>query len=390
MRFSRRIPEDWTPAPWPALAEKVRLLGRDSCVDLTLSSPLAAGFSVEESLFQSAFQQFRPWRHWTPEPHGSLTARSAIAKWMELRGEHCLEDELLLTPGTSDAYSILFRVLCDPGNSILVPRPGYPLLDVLASLDHINCEGYALRFIQGLWRIDWASLNHASQNTRAVLVVNPGNPTGSVLASAEWLQLAELCEQRGWSLIVDEVFSLFPFESSQPIPWQEITRRVPVFRLNGLSKTVGLPQIKLSWLLVLCPSHLRESLWNALEYVADAFLGVSALAECLVPDLLEQQSSFQSEVMDRLRVNFLTAQQILGTVADCLPPPQGGWYFCAHFPDIDDEQCALALAETYGVLVHPGYFFDFAEDGWLVMSLLPESERFSKGIQAIVRLLRGE
>jgi len=384
MNLSARIPRDWTPSPWSECADEVRKqaqAGIIDLIDLTVSSPLACGITWSGDSLCEAFSRRKPWMHWKPDARGSLLAREAICRYEYARhGFAGTPDELLLTAGTSEAYSLLFRVLCEPGDKVLVPRPGYPLLDVLAELDHLECVGYSLTPNSEGWTVDWESLQNKAPQARILLVVNPNNPTGSVLSRADWLQMGELCAQHHLTLVVDEVFADYAFTSCSEPPWRELAERVAVFRLNGLSKTVGLPQIKLAWIWCHAPEDMRVPLAQAMEYVADAFLNVSAVAETLAEPLLTEHVAFQARVMERLKINLATAQELFSHCPVQLSHPQGGWYLSLHIPDIDDENFSLELARKAHVLVQPGYFFDFAEDGWLVCSLLTEPDRFREAI----------
>jgi aspartate/methionine/tyrosine aminotransferase len=324
--------------------------------------------------------------NWKPDACGSLRAREAVSRFL-IRGEFvCDAGRLLLLPGTSDAYSLLFKVLCDPREVILVPRPGYPLLDVLASLENLECASYGLNLVDGAWRIDWESLN-AAPHAKILLVVNPNNPTGSVLSLEEWERLVSYCVAREMAIVVDEVFCDFPLDDMPVVPWNDYASRVPLFRLNGLSKSAGLPQVKLSWIWVGCPEADFSPLMAALEYVADAYLGLSALAESLAPVLLQNQAPYRDRVLERMHVNLDVARKALGSKVDDMPVPQGGWYLSFRCEGLDDEAFALELATEDGVLVLPGYFFDFAEDGWIVLSLLALPDVFSAGVEKIAKRL---
>ena len=391
MEFSSRIPTDWTPSPWSQAMEAVRLeakAGGPRLCDLTVSTPLAAGISWDGAALAAVLSQDQGWMGWSPDARGPLAARLAIAAYEARKGGDCTAEELLLVASTSEAYSLIFRTLCSPGQGVLVPRPGYPLLDVLADLDQLQCHGYSLQLEDGRWNVAWDSLEDSPSNCRVVLVVNPNNPTGSMLDRSAWLRLASFCEARGMALVVDEVFCDHPLQHVEPVPWRELAARIPVFRLNGLSKSVGLPQLKLAWIWHGCPERDREALCQALEYVADAYLNVSSLPAGLVPELLERQAWFLAMVRDRLQRNLAIAVSQLQGLVESLPMPQGGWYLCLRNSRIDDEEFSVTLAQQDRVLVQPGYFFDFAEDGWLVISLLAEPVAFDEGLCRLTARLR--
>lgn len=390
MRFSSRIPTDWTPSPWSTAADRLRSPERigKPFIDLTISSPLAAGIRWDSETLLAALAKEQPWCNWKPDARGSQTVREALCRYETSRGFACAADEFLLASSTSEAYSILFRAFCDPHDSILVPRPGYPLLDVLAGFDFLECVGYDLQINErGAWRIDFASLRAAPESTRMVLVVNPNNPTGSMLSPEEWGELGELCAERNWSLVVDEVFSDYVSEEQPQPPWRDLAQKIPIFRLHGLSKCVGLPQLKLAWIWVGCPDGERQAIENALEFVADAYLSLSALPEALAPTLLEQQGAFRLRVQERISTNWKIAESRLFPIVDILTKPLGGWYACLRKEGIDDENFSVGLANESATLIQPGYFFDFAEDGWLVISLLAQPEVFSQGIHCLAERL---
>lgn len=369
------------------MVEELKRTRKDSLLDLTVSNPISVGITWDPELLQSALAKTPAWLQWNPDACGSRAAREAVGRYEQARSLPCDPEDYILTASTSEAYSILFKVLCNPGDAILVPRPGYPLLDVLSSLDHLECVGYSLQADHG-WALDWRSLESAPDHTKAILVVDPNNPTGSLLSPSDWLRLTQLCKVRNWAMIVDQVFSDFPLQPLPSVVWTGIASQVPLFRLNGMSKSFGLPQAKLSWIWFGCPQVHRKELQNALEFVADAYLNLSALTESLLVALVPQQGSFREQVLARMQTNLSEANRALLGIADLFYPPQGGWYCCAHFDGWDDETLALQLATQHGVLVQPGFFFDFAEDGWIVFSLLAEPSVFSQGVSYLAQVVR--
>jgi len=393
MRLSSRIPSDWTPSPWSECIEELHQrarLGEFDLIDLTVSSPMACGIHWTGEPLQNILQKREPWMQWRPDARGSLETRQAICDYEQNRhGFIGNPQELLLTAGTSEAYSLLFRVLCNPGDQVLVPRPGYPLLDVLAGLDNLECVGYDLRDDNSRWSLVPEALGNLAPRAKVLLVVNPNNPTGSMLAYEEWLALGAYCAKRDLALVVDEVFADYPLVVGLPPPWRELSEQCVVFRLNGLSKTVGLPQAKLAWLWCHAPQGLRAELDAALEYVADAFLSVSAVAELWAIPLLQQHAGIQAQVQARIEANLARALSLLQPLGVHIVPPQGGWYLSVFTEGMDDEAFAMALATKSHVLVQPGYFFDFPEDGWLVCSLLAEPTRFELGIKHWCELWKG-
>lgn len=269
-----------------------------------------------------------------------------------------------------------------------MPRPGYPLLEVLSSFEHLDCVGYSLKNDGACWSTDWNSIEHCPRRTKAILVVDPNNPTGSVFSAQDWKRLVDFCALRKMAIIVDQVFVDFPLQNLPVVDWEQIASRVSVFRLNGMSKCFGLPQAKLSWIWFGCPSQDRGNLQHALEYVADAYLNLSAISESLLTGLVPFQSQYRERVLARVHANWQTVCSLLRPIADKLPAPQAGWYCCVHIDGIDDEAFAIRLAQEYGVLVQPGFFFDFEEDGWIVFSLLAEPLAFSQGVSYLAQAVR--
>lgn len=324
------------------------------------------------------------WMRYTPNPQGLLSTRQAIAAYQQvLQGIPCDPEDLWLTASTSEAYATLFKVFCDSGDSVLVPVPGYPLLDALAGLENLHTHPYFLREGAEGWEIDLDSLHSLPERTRLLLVVAPHNPTGHTPSESQWLALLAFCAEHGLVLVVDEVFGAYRLDGQGWPHWlTQAHPEVPVFWLDGLSKTAGQPQLKLGWMRCHLPRKQAPAIRHALEYVLDAQLSVSSLAQALCAPLLARVPPWQALLKRRLMENRALAQALLGKEA-ISRPAAGGWYQCVRLNGIDDESFCLELLERKRVLVQPGFFFDFTSDEWLVLSLLPQEPRWSEALALI-------
>jgi aspartate/methionine/tyrosine aminotransferase len=359
-------------------------------LDLTESNPTRIGLSREVPALPAS-------PLYDPQPRGLLSAREAVARYYaESRGAQVDPERILLTASTSEAYALLFKLLCDPGDEVLIPEPSYPLFGYLTALEGVRTAPYRLRW-DGEWHLELDSLRFG-ERTRAVLVVSPGNPTGSFLKGGEREQLAQLCGRHGCTLISDEVFADFAWEpeggSAPDRPYAAGARvetvaafdDVAAFALSGLSKVCGLPQLKLGWCVASGPG--ADERLRALELIADTYLSVSTPVQLAAPALLEARHGFQRELRGRLSQNLaaLRAARGAGAPWDVLAS-EGGWSAIVSVPRRrSEEEWALALLER-GVLVHPGYFFDFPEGSHLVLSLLPEPGAFSRAARVLQEIL---
>jgi aspartate/methionine/tyrosine aminotransferase len=311
------------------------------------------------------------------------SAREAVAAWYASVGEVASPDRLVLTASTSEAYSHLFKLLCVPGDRVLVPCPSYPLFEHLAHLDAVAVDRYTFRDA-GRWVLDEAELvAQVTPRTRAVIVVSPNNPTGSVPSAPEWEALGDVCRRHGLALIVDEVFSAYPLTDGA------LARRtlgegdVLTFRLNGLSKLVGLPQAKLGWILVAGPDATARGAIEALELIADTYLSVSTAVQVALPALLAEGASVRRQILDRCRANLShIATRVAGSAID-VRLPDGGWSVVLRVPSLGEpDDLPLALLER-DVLVHPGYFYDLPHDGYVVISLLAPEADVRQGLDVL-------
>jgi aspartate/methionine/tyrosine aminotransferase len=351
--------------------------------DLTASNPTRCGFEYDRNLLTTLSdpQAF----DYSPQPRGLLHAREAVCAYYADHGVELSPRQLVLTTSTSEAYSFLFRLLCDAGSEIMALLPGYPLFDFLAVLEDVKLKAATLVYDYG-WQIDPEGLRRSiTPHTRAIVLVHPNNPTGHFIKPWEAEELARVCREFDLSLIVDEVFLDYG--------WSEESRSfaagldgVPVFVVSGLSKIAGLPQMKAAWIVATGPEV--TSALDRLEVIADTFLSMNAPVQCALPAWMRGRAAIQQQIRERLVINLAELDRQLGRVASVNRlEAEGGWYAVLHIPAIDpDEQTVLALLEE-GVWVQPGYFFGMPESGWLIVSLLGPEQEFSAGVTCLVNYL---
>ena len=380
MMFSRRT--DWNLAPNRlTLALQEALRQGSKILDLTISNPTRVGIEYNQSAVLDALGDPRA-LDYDPQPQGVRSAREAVAKYYSSVGD---PHRIILTTGTSEGYSFLFRLLSNPGDEILVPKPSYPLFDFLAELDDVKLVPYSL-FYDHLWQIDFHSLEQAvGEKARAIVLVHPNNPTGSFVSAQERLELNAVCRRHNLALIVDEVFLDYGHDG-QVRPTFAANDEVLTFSLSGLSKISALPQMKLSWIAVSGPPSERTPACQRLEVIADTYLSMSAPVQLAAPVLLEQRRSVQPQLMGRVRANLAELDRQLGQQKSCSRLNlEGGWYAVLRVPVTrSDEDFAVELVRSRSVLVHPGHFYDFANEGHLVLSLIAPQEEFRVGVQHLL------
>jgi aspartate/methionine/tyrosine aminotransferase len=362
--------------------EAARASGRP-LVDLTESSPARCGLGWEPAELSALLHDDRV-AAYEPSPRGLLDARAAVAAWLSARGAAASPGRILLTASTSEAFGWLFQLLCDPGDEVLVPSPAYPLLDLLADLASVRLVRYPLRW-DGEWHVDLGAVAAAvTGRTRAVVVVSPSNPTGAVHSAGELGALDLLCASRGLALVGDEVFA----DTAPGAPSVLGARECLAFSLAGLSKTCGLPQVKAGWVAASGPAHLVEPALERLEVIADTALSVSATAQLALPRLLGRREAFLGPLRARLAANRAAlAGGLAGGPASPLRGA-GGWSAVVRVGEtVDEEALCLELLERDGVAVQPGFFYDFARPGHLVVSLLPPPEAFRDGVSRLAARL---
>ena len=443
--LSSRLPKDLSPSPFFAELERAKADVLAECVganslpfiDMTVSSPVKAGLPVD--LDDAVDEGRNAFGNWSPDAAGWKSAREAVVEYYRQRGGNFTAGQIILTASTSEAYSVLFKTFCDPGDVILTPMPGYPLLDTLAQLEHLECAPYFLKLkrerfdkLTDLKKVterrsapaevnsfrfvlDSDSLLAAPEHAKIMLLVSPHNPTGHCVSREEWNEAVRFCEENNMILVVDEVFGDYAFSDKVSRTWQyvfgerenvildpgvpsaigegiwdagggdfinlpENGPKCPIFWLNGLSKAVGSPQLKLGWMAFYAPRENFEEIRAALEFVEDAYLSVSAPAQALGISLLPKAAAYESKVLDRLLQNWQTLREAFPS--KYCPEVLGGWYAVVRLGE-DDEELTLRLLREKHVLVQPGFFFDFDEDGWVVMSLLQDPAIFKEAIQRI-------
>lgn len=353
--------------------------------DLTESNPTRAGLPYPSDLLASLGAPAG--LYYEPLPLGLLSAREAVARDFARRGVLVDPASIVLSASTSEAYSWVFRLLCDPGTSVLVPQPSYPLFEHLTRMDAIRAVPYALRY-HGRWEIDLDSIAAAPIDTKAILLVSPNNPTGSYVSPVEADALVTIARERGWAIVADEVFADYPLDTPQAPT--EIVRNSPVlsFTLGGASKSLGLPQVKIAWMLVGGPSQTRERALAGLEFIADTFLSVSTPVQLALPDLFARAGVVRAAIRDRIARNLFRARDIVRGHAACtLLPVEGGWSAVVRVPALRGEDAlVMELLQQEHVLVHPGYFFDFPHEAFLIVSLLPPESLFADAFERVLRV----
>ncbi len=380
--FSSRL--DWNLAtnPISRLLDEKRAAGA-RILDLTESNPTAAGLSYPAEAILAALANPMA-LHYEPSPSGLSTARAVVASYYSGRVD---PERILLTSSTSEGYAFLFKLLCDPGSEILTPRPSYPLFEFLAALESVRPVQYPLAY-DGSWHIDFDALRRQiSARTRAVVLVNPNNPTGSFVKQAELEQVLDLCRAHELAIISDEVFSDYsigddPRRVSSLVDVQDVL----TFSLSGLSKIAGLPQMKLGWIVVSGPEQARKGALHRLELIADTYLSVGAPVQCAAASLLDVRQGIQEQIRNRVSGNLAFLRNQIGPGSPWrVLHLEGGWYATLQAPRVrTEEEWALTLLGEDHVLVQPGFFFDFASECFLVVSMLTPVDAFREGVRRIL------
>ncbi len=388
--FSRRTDWKLTPNRFTEAQRELRAAGRD-LLDLTVSNPTRAGLHYDAESILSSLSRPEA-MDYDPQPKGLASAREAVAAYYREQHGECEVDpeSLVLTTSTSEGYSYVFRLLCNPGDEVLVPKPSYPLFEFLADLGDVTLAPYPLIYDHG-WQIDFPSLYKAvNQRTRAVVVVHPNNPTGSYVSEGERKSLNSFCQENSLALIVDEVFLDYPHDGV-PRPTFAVNRDVLTFTLSGLSKISGLPQMKLAWVATSGPIDAATEAMERLEVIADTYLSMNTPIQLAATMLLQQRNNIQPLLLDRLRVNLAELdRQLAGQKSSRRLHLEGGWYAVLRVPVTQsDEDLAIEILRKASVLVHPGHFYDFPGDGYLIVSLLTPVAEFREGVGRIRELLNG-
>jgi alanine-synthesizing transaminase len=363
-----------------------------SFIDLTESNPTRAGFTYpSELLAPLAHPRGLSYR---PEPLGVLDARQAVAADFARRGIDIDPCRIALTASTSEAYSLLFKLLCDPGDEVLIPQPSYPLFEHLTRLDAVTAVPYRLEY-HGRWSIDISSVERAlTPRTKALLVVNPNNPTGNYVSAADLEALAHVCGPREIAVISDEVFTDYELQDETQVQRGVLTARADLlgFTLGGLSKSVGLPQAKLGWIAVSGSDTIVDAAMARLELVCDTYLSVSTPVQLATREILDRGADVRRQILARVRTNLVHCASLVAECPACtLLHAEGGWYAVIQVPSlVPEEELTLSLLGESFVLTHPGYFFDFPKESFLVVSLLTPEDAFAEGVSRVLDRFRGD
>jgi alanine-synthesizing transaminase len=386
--FSHRT--DWKLAPnrFTQVQQELRDAGQE-IIDLTISNPTRAELHYDEEAIMQALVQPDA-LDYDPQPKGMLSARKAVCEYYRKQHEEfgLDPDAIVLTTSTSEGYSYVFRLLCNPDDEILVPKPSYPLFEFLADLHDVKLASYPLLYDHG-WQIDFPSLYKVvNHRTRAVVVVHPNNPTGSFVSPTERDELNKFCAEYGLALVVDEVFLDYAHDGVMR-PTFATNGSTLTFTISGLSKISGLPQMKVAWIVTSGPQELANAALARLEIIADTYLSMNAPLQLATPVMLEQRKNIQPLLLDRVRANLEELDRRLAKQKSCQRlAVEGGWYAVLRVPVTQpDEELAIDILRKVNVLVYPGHFYDFASDGYLVLSLITPPENFRQGIGDVLDLL---
>ena len=387
--FSKRTEWKLTPNRFSQAQADLRASGMD-VLDLSLSNPTRAGFQLDQDAILQALAQPES-LDYDPQPKGLLSARQAVTRYYhDAHGVFGVDPEsVILTTSTSEAYSYILRLLCNPGDEILVPKPSYPLFEFLADLQDVTLVPYPLIYDAG-WQIDFPSLYKAvNHRTRGVVVVHPNNPTGSYASIAEVDGLNRFCAEYNLSLIVDEVFLDYAIDGASRTSFVS-NDSVLTFTLSGISKISGLPQMKVAWVAASGPEEVKQQAMARLEVISDTYLSMNAPLQLATPVLLDQRKNLQPLLRDRIRNNVQEFDRQLARQKTCERlRVDGGWYAVLRVPALQsDEDLAIDLLRKVAVLVHPGHFYDFPTDGYLVLSLITPPEEFREGVSRILSVLK--
>jgi alanine-synthesizing transaminase len=384
--ISSRLPKNLEPNA-VARALSSRRHGRP-VIDLTATNPTSAGFTYPQDLLQPLANPRA--LDYEPQALGLWSARAAVAADFRRRGIVISADRVALTSSTSEAYALLFKLLCDAGDAVLVPQPSYPLFEHLTQLECVTAVPYALEY-HGSWRVDIDAIRNAASSVpdrvKAIMVVSPNNPTGSFLHRDDLASISALAAARGWAIIGDEVFADYPLDAAPDAAAVLPGAEVLTFSLGGLSKSSGLPQLKLGWIGFGGPTDIVDRALAAYEVIADTYLSVSTAVQAAAPELIEQGAGIRAQILQRVRRNL----DALRTAVAAHPSidvlrVEGGWTAVLQVPQLrSEESLVLDLLEHDDVLVHPGYFFDFPREAYLVVSLLVEPAAFDRAIGRVLK-----
>ena len=361
-------------------------------LDLTVSNPTRVGLHYDEQAILGALASPRA-LDYDPQSKGLREARQAMAAYY--REEHEVRDldaeQIILTTSTSEGYSFVFRLLCNAGDELLVPKPSYPLFEFLADLQDVKLVPYELIYDHG-WQMDFPSMQKAATaRTRGVVVVHPNNPTGSYVQGGEVETLNSFCREQGLAVIADEVFLDYALGTTKHASFAG-NREVLTFTLSGLSKVTALPQMKVAWVVTSGPSEKSAEAMARLEIISDTYLSMNAPLQWATPALLAQRKRIQAQLLERVKENLAELDRQLAAQAVCQRlSVEGGWYAVLRVPVTrSDEELAIELVREKRVLVHPGHFYDFPKDGYLVLSLITPQREFAEGMSGVLGKLSSQ
>jgi len=385
IRFSRRTGWDLAESSFASALRQARASGR-RLWDLTISNPTRCGFDYDAEALLPPLAEMQALSY-DPDPRGLVSARAAVAQYYSVHRASVGVDNLLLTTSTSESYSYLFRLLCDPGDEVLVGQPSYPLFDFLAELDDVCLKPYPVFYDHGWW-IDRGELERAiGPKTRAILVVHPNNPTGHWTHSEERAWLGDICARRNLALVVDEVFLDYPLNADVVDSFATGEHVALTFVLSGLSKICGLPQMKAAWIAVFGPHLEKSEALGRLEMIADTFLSVSTPIQLALPHWLEQAPTIQRQILSRAGTNLSALRSIATEHPGCIQvlEPEAGWSAILSLPRCGgDPACAEHLLASSGVIVHPGSFYGMNAANRVVVSLIGDPAEFEQGIRRAI------
>jgi alanine-synthesizing transaminase len=366
-------------------------------LDLTASNPTTCGFQYNEAAILSSLHA-KEVLQYVPEPKGLPSARAAVVDYYGHQNPAVRLDpeRLILTTGTSEAYSFLFRLLCEPGDEIAIAQPSYPLFDFLATIQDVKLCPFRLIYDHG-WQVDFHGLEKViGARSRAILLVHPNNPTGNFIGADQAAQLQAICRERNLALVVDEVFldyEIRPGNSGRKRHGSFVSSdRALTFVLSGLSKIAALPQMKVGWIAASGPDALVRDAMARLEIISDTYLSLSAPMQRALPALLGQRETMQQQIRDRIEMNLTQLDECLAR-HDLVSrlEIEGGWYAVLRVPAVQsDEELAIRLLEEQSVLVQPGHFYEFVDEGFLIVSLLTPADRFAEGIRRLLACVAGK
>jgi alanine-synthesizing transaminase len=382
--FSKRTEWSLTTNRFTQALTDARAAGA-KVLDLTVSNPTRADFQFDQEAILGSLHASEV-LDYDPQAKGLLSAREAVAAYYQTDHKFVVDPEsIVLTTSTSEGYSYVLRLLCNVGDEILVPKPSYPLFEFLADLQDVKLVPYPLLYDHG-WQIDFPSFYKAvTPRTKAVVVVHPNNPTGSYAGPGEIELLNVFCRDKGLALIVDEVFLDYPHDGGPRASFAQ-NNSVLTFTLSGLSKVSGLPQMKVAWVITSGPDREKREALGRLEVIADTYLSMNAPLQVATPTLLDQRKRIQPQLLDRVRANLQQFRRQLSRQQTCTAlDVEGGWYAVLRVPVMQsDEDLAIELLRKVYVLVHPGHFYDFPADGYLVLSLITPTAIFDEGVRRIL------